>query len=127
MISAFISYCEQGELRNALYIYIYYSNIIIYSNNNDYNSRLSRSCEYAFKLSCEHGYLEIAKLFLSLNKNINFHIDYEDVFGISCEYGHLEVAKWLWSLNQNINIHANNNYAFRSSCLSGQIEVANGC
>ena len=50
-------------------------------------------------------HLDVAKWLLSLDQNINIHINDEEPFKFSCENGHLNVAQWLLSLNQNIDIH----------------------
>jgi hypothetical protein len=96
--------------------------------------------DFAFRFSCEHGYLEIAKWLYSLSfvetqtlglnqfqpyslGEINIHAEDEEAFIQSCEYGHIEVAKWLYDLG-GINIRARDDFAFKWSCNYGYIEIA---
>jgi len=101
----------------------------------------------AFRWSCKHGYLNIAKWLYSLG-GVDLHADDDHVFKccsrvqwlyslekniqaqngkiifqISCENGHLNVAQWLHSLG-NINHKEIDKYIFRKSCINGHLDVA---
>ena len=85
---------------------------------------ISARHEATFRLSCELGYLDMAKWLLWIKPDINISSRNEDAFKSSCCYGYLEVAKWLFSIKPDINIFAQNEYAFRSCCSNGHLEVA---
>lgn len=89
----FLNACEKGNMIICNYLINKFNDIDIHVEN-----------EYAFQLSCEHGYLEISKWLvdLSLQKNfipINIHANNEAAFQKSCMNNHLEVAKWLVNLS----------------------------
>ena len=101
----FITLCKNGNI-NELQKY--------YSTHQDIN--IHAIDEYAFRLSCENGHIEVAKWLIELSqyKNfglINIHANNEYAFRYSCANGQLEVAKWLIELSHDktfglINIHA---------------------
>jgi hypothetical protein len=63
--------------------------------------------EYAFRLSCGYGNIEVAKWLWEIsNKSIDIHAENEYAFIWSCVNGHLDVAKWLWEIsNCSIKFH----------------------
>lgn len=90
--------------------------------------------EYAFKLVCEKGRIEIVKLLLALDGDhyIDVHAENEYAFRIACENGHMEVIKLLLCLSNDryINVHANVEdvfyhvkCAFEAACFRRNIEV----
>ena len=56
--------------------------------------------DFAFRLSCENGHIEIAKWLYGLGINTK---DNDNVFVWSCKNNRIEIAKWLYSLGLNIN------------------------
>lgn len=87
--------------------------------------------DYAFRLCCVHGHLEMAKWLhqFSLAKNnlINIHSASEYAFRWSCRNGHLDIAKWLYQLSQTtkeiIDIHINSDYIFKKCCRYRRLDV----
>mgnify|MGYP003688698635 CR=1 FL=1 len=85
---------------------------MIYNNNHT----------YIFIMTCIYGNLEIAKLLLNINPNININYK-EQAFIKSCQYGHLHVVKWLLETNPDIDISGDNYLAFRWSCFNGHLNI----
>jgi hypothetical protein len=69
--------------------------------------------EYAFRMSCFKGKIEIAKWLMKISKEngevINIHAENKHAFILSCRYGYIEVAKWLCSLCDEYYIEIENN------------------
>ena len=97
--------------------------------------------ERAFRDSCLHGNILVAKWLIDLGENhgygqINIHTT--DVFTYTaficaCSNGHLKIAKWLINLGENhgfgkINIHRNHYFnmdnAFEAACFIGHLKIA---
>ena len=104
----FINVCRSGYLNLAKFLYTMDTNICAKN-------------ESAFRWSCHHGHIEIAKWLYSLG-DVNIHVENECSFRLSCLSGHIEVAKWLYELG--VDVHAKNECAFRWSCQNGHIEIA---
>ncbi len=77
------------------------------------------SDDFAFRLVCKSGDLEVAKCLI----NLWSPLDLNYTFRVACQYGQLHIAKWLYELYPNINIHDYNDFAFIFACYNGHIEV----
>jgi len=78
-----------------------------------------------FNKSCKYGYLEIVKLLLKNNANIN-QKDYEGYTPLiyASIYGQLEIVKLLIKYGANINEKNNYNYnALYFACVYGHLEI----
>ena len=80
--------------------------------------------EFEFIRSCINGHLDIAKLILKIQPQINISAQNEYAFRGACSNGHLNIAKWLLEIRPQINISAQNEYAFRYACLHEHLKVA---
>jgi hypothetical protein len=83
--------------------------------------------EHVFHTVCEHGHLDIVKLFLGLSgdRYINVHANNEGAFGWACRNGHQNVVELLLGLegDRYIDVHAGYEYAFRVACENGRCEI----
>ena len=61
--------------------------------------------DYAFRLSCVNGHIDITKWSIGNFPNINVHAQYHNTFIKSCGNGYLNIAKWLIEIYPDINIH----------------------
>jgi hypothetical protein len=75
--------------------------------------------DYAFRKSCEHGHLDVAKWLLSLSNNYTT-IRTKYTMQLKCKFPNK--LSWLHPKNEKLNDKFLS--AFRSSCLNEQIEVA---
>jgi ankyrin repeat protein len=73
---------------------------------------------------CFYGNLELAKMLLKIEPNIDISKWNDQPFRFACVKGHLEIAKWLYEIKPDINISSKNEYAFRFACYNGYFEVA---
>ena len=115
----FINACGKGNMVICNYLINKFNDINIHAIN-----------EFAFQLSCKHGYLEIAKWLLNLSMQKNFtsidvHANCDLSFRWSCEYGHLEVAKWLIGFGLRINLSVINGLFFRCNSIGIYSCIAN--
>lgn len=80
-----------------------------------------------FIAACCNGHVEIVKLLLESDRQINIHIDYEEAFIGSCRNGHSDVVNLLLSLDGDryIDVHSNKELAFISACCYGHLEIVN--
>src|SRR6056297_1461905 len=103
-----------------------------YGKDEGYPIDIHAQDEYAFRLSCGNGHLEIVKWLIQLGQDegnpIDIHAQDDFAFRFSCGNGNLEIVKWLIQLGkeegQPIDIHAENDLAFRKSCMNGHFEIA---
>jgi ankyrin repeat protein len=83
--------------------------------------------EYAFRIACYNGHLNVVRYLISLNQNIDIHVNNEIVFLQTCFYGRLEVVKYLLQLSreqgQIIDIRVYNNFALRLSYQRNYLKV----
>ena len=88
--------------------------------------------EWAFRLSCSCGHLEIMRWLYQLSTKhdsypINIHVEDEWAFCASCS-DNLINAQWLYQLsiemNSPIDIHINDETPFCQSCQEGHLEIA---
>ena len=118
----FTKICGMGFLEYAKY-FVNENEIDIHAYN-----------DYAFRLSCENGHLELAQWLIQLGESsgytkIDIHASNKDAFRSSCYHGHIEVAQWLVQLGESdgytkIDIHVLNEFAFKWSCLYGHLNIA---
>lgn len=87
--------------------------------------------EYIFISCCVSGNLNLAKLLLEINPNINLEANDNVAFDIICENGLLKFAKWMISKNPNMfstpntekNIGLYNSTALINSCKNGHFKM----
>ena len=85
---------------------------------------ISTDYEYAFRMACENGHLEVAQWLLQVKPNIQVDALNEWAFRNACMMRHLKVAKWLLQVKPDIDISVKNEDAFRLACANGHLEVA---
>ena len=78
--------------------------------------------DFAFRISCQNGHFDIAKMLMNKFPNINIRACYALMITLSCQNGHLNIAEWLienYQIYQDFDIHVNNEYIFRYVCRFG--------
>lgn len=125
-------YCLQKAFRKSCEMnHVEIAEWLLYSLGLEGTNRTSQSVGYKvssgnnnlFCHASKNGYIDVAKLLLSVDKSIDIHTVYEYAFRNSCMNGHIDFVKFLISLDNKIDIHALNEYAFRYSCARGDIEM----
>lgn len=104
-MNLFLEFCKVGDLDKAAKLY-----------------KSTCDIDWAFRLSCKNGHLEVAKWLHSVGADVHACNDYSFIW--SCAYGHLEVAQWLYSLGAPVNRYSSCACAFIWSCEDGHIDVA---
>jgi hypothetical protein len=79
--------------------------------------------EELFKKITKMNYLNILKIMLYINPNINLSFDNEIIFITACENEYINIAKWLLHIKPNINISVNDNYIFKYACKNNKIKL----
>jgi len=87
--------------------------------------------DYAFRLACGSGNLDVVKFLLEYaemnNMEIDINVQRDCVFRLACGDGSLELVKFLLEYaemnNTEIDINADDEYAFRLACRSGNLEL----
>jgi hypothetical protein len=79
--------------------------------------------EEAFRVSCDHEKLEVARWLVSLDADVDIHV-FDEVFRFACLDGKLEVAQWLVGLTNDVDIHADEDWAFCNACEQKKLETA---
>lgn len=105
----FICACLSGNLLIAKSIHANKPNINISANN-----------DYAFRIACENGHLEVAQWLYEIKKEINIEI----AFIFACENGHLDIAQWLLEIKPSIKNLDDYVTAFENACENAKLDVA---
>lgn len=81
--------------------------------------------EYLFQICCEHGHLQMAKWFLSIDNTIDIHANDNKAFRDACKNCHLEVAQFLFQLDtkDKFDIHYENDEVIRSFDLMNKLDT----
>jgi hypothetical protein len=102
--------CASGEIEEASSLFATFVKIISDSKNYDlYKKEFKDNFNYelAFHKACLNGNLQLAKLLLKKNPNINitkYEKSEESNFYLVCRKGNVEMAEWLLEINKsNIN------------------------
>ncbi len=88
------------------------------------NINISADNEYAFRMACMYGHLNIAQWLLKIKPDINISAGNECAFRWACEDGHLKVAQWLLKIKPNIKISSYSDFAFRHAIISQNSDIA---
>jgi hypothetical protein len=111
MSDSFINACKEGNLEEAINIYT------------KHKPNIHALDDYAFRLACSQGHLNIASWLYGLEDKPNIHAFDDCAFRSACYYGHINIAQWLYGLKDKPNIHAVDDEAFRYACKNGHIKI----
>ena len=108
----FHEYCKSGNLLQAK---------LFYESNPDIDIS---AMEYAFRVACANGHMDIAKWLLTVTPCINVRAKDDYAFRYACANGNIDVAKWLLTVKLDIDISAQDDCAFRYAYAGGHLELA---
>lgn len=119
---AFFKACGHDQLEIAQWLH----SLKAFSNDcghDLYVTNVHYKCEYALRISCFNGLIDIVKWLYSLRVDINAKNG--EPLRLACTSGYLDLAKLLVAYGANINaVHKKYSSVFQATCKYGQIEIA---